>query len=183
MKIVLKILSLFLVLSSLSFGAKIGGINMPDSLQNGLTLNGAGVRSKFFFDLYVGGLYLKNKNSDALHVINSDEPMAIKLHIISSLITSEKMTNATLEGFENSTHEDMKSIKAQIDKFLNVFREKIKDGDIYDFIYTPKDGVKIYKNGKFITNIEGLKFKKALFGIWLCDKPAQESLKEKMLGR
>jgi hypothetical protein len=27
-----------------------------------------------------------------------------------------------------------------------------------------------------------LEFKKALFGIWLCNKPAQADLKEKMLG-
>ncbi len=183
MKSILKIISLLLVFFSISLGAKIGSVDMPDSLQNGLMLNGAGIRSKFFFDLYVGGLYLKNKSSDALHVINSDEPMAIKLHITSSLITSEKMTNATLEGFENSTHENMEPIKAKIDKFIDVFKEEIKDGDIYDFIYLPKDGVKIYKNSKLITTIKGLKFKKALFGIWLCDKPAQESLKEKMLGK
>ena len=28
-----------------------------------------------------------------------------------------------------------------------------------------------------------LEFKKALFGIWLSDKPAQKDLKEKMLGQ
>ncbi len=32
-------------------------------------------------------------------------------------------------------------------------------------------------------NIKGLEFKKALFGIWLCDKPAQKSLKQEMLGK
>ncbi len=183
MKKIAKILTLFIFITTLGFGAKIGGVDMPDSLQNGLVLNGAGIRSKFFFDLYAGGLYLKNKSSNALHIINLDEPMAIKLHIISSLITSEKMTDATLEGFENSTHEKMEPLKAQIDKFIAVFKDEIKDGDIYDFIYTPKEGVEIYKNGKLSTNIKGLAFKKALFGIWLCDKPAQESLKEKMLGK
>ncbi|MEA3471658.1 MAG: chalcone isomerase family protein [Thermodesulfobacteriota bacterium] len=33
------------------------------------------------------------------------------------------------------------------------------------------------------TDTKGLEFKKALFGIWLGDKPAQRSLKKEMLGR
>ncbi len=182
MKSLFKIFTLLSLILTLSFGANISGVQIPDTLQNGLVLNGAGVRSKWFFDLYVGGLYLKNKSSSALHVIDSDEAMAIRLHIISSLITSKKMQDATMEGFENSTNKNIEPIKTQIDKFIAVFKDEIKDGDVYDFIYEPKTGVKIYKNSKFITTIKGLEFKKALFGIWLCDKPAQKSLKKKMLG-
>ncbi|MCF6173080.1 MAG: chalcone isomerase family protein [Campylobacteraceae bacterium] len=182
MKNILKIVTFFLFLSILCFGAKISGTTLPDTLSNGLLLNGAGVRSKFFFDLYVGGLYLKKKNSDALNIINANEPMAITLHITSSLISSKKMMNATMEGFENSTKGNIKPIKTQIDKFVSVFKEKIKDGDIYKIIYAPNIGVQIYKNSKLSTTIKGLKFKKVLFGIWLCEKPAQESLKKEMLG-
>ncbi len=79
MKNVFKIISIILLISSFSFGAKISGIDIPDTLGNGLVLNGAGIRSKFFFDLYVGGLYLKEKSNNALHVINSDEQEAITL--------------------------------------------------------------------------------------------------------
>ncbi len=182
MKNIFKILTIVLFISSLSFGAKISDINIPDTLQNGLVLNGAGIRSKFFFDLYVGGLYLKEKNSNAKEVINADEPMAIKLHITSSLISSKKMIDGTMEGFKNSTNNKIKPLKKEVNQFINVFKGEIKDGDIYDFIYTPNIGVKIYKNNKLSTTIKGLKFKKALFGIWLCDKPAQDSLKKEMLG-
>jgi len=169
-------------MSSFSFGAKISDVNIPGTLSNGLVLNGAGIRSKFFFDLYVGGLYLKKKNSNALEVIETDEPMAITLHITSSLISSKKMMDATIEGFENSTKGNLKPIQKEIDKFVDVFKDEIKNGDIYDFIYRPNTGVQIYKNSKLSTTIKGLEFKKALFGIWLCDKPAQESLKKEMLG-
>ena len=182
MKNILKIFTILALFITFGSAAKISGVNMPDTLKNGLILNGAGIRSKFFFDLYVGGLYLKNKSSNALHVINSDEPMAIKLHITSSLITSKKMMDATMEGFENSTNKNMEPIKNEINQFINVFKKEIKDGDIYDFIYTPQVGVKIFKNSKLIATIKGLEFKKALFGIWFCDKPAQESLKKEMLG-
>ena len=39
-----------------------------------------------------------------------------------------------------------------------------------------------YKNGKKRGVIEGLAFKQALFGIWLGGVPADDSLKEEMLG-
>ena len=94
----IKKLSLFafsLLLMSFSLGEKeIGGINMPETIKAGsttLVLNGAGIRTKFFMKLYVGGLYLQNKTSDANKVLNTDEAMAMRLHIISSMITSEKM--------------------------------------------------------------------------------------------
>jgi hypothetical protein len=164
---------------------EIGGINMPESLKTGqstLMLNGAGVREKFFLDLYVGGLYLKEKSADPGAIIEADEPMAIRLHIISSLITSKKMEKATREGFKNATGGNIEPIKVQVEEFISVFKEEIKEGDIYDLIYVPGKGVEVSKNNHHRSTIKGLPFKKAMFGIWLSDKPAQKSLKKAMLG-
>jgi hypothetical protein len=177
---------IFIIMSPVSHAREIEGINMPESLEVGkskLILNGAGVRSKFFMDLYVGGLYLQNKSNNPKEIIEADEPMAIRLHIISSLITSKKMENATREGFENATEGNIEPIKSQIEKFISVFQEKIDEDDIFDMIYSPGKGVEVYKNGEFKSRIEGLAFKRALFGIWLSDKPAQKSLKKEMLGK
>ncbi len=65
-----------------------------------------------------------------------------------------------------------------MESFIAVFREKINKEDVYEFVYVPGAGTKISKNGKLKTTIQGIDFKKALFGIWLCAKPAQESLKD-----
>jgi hypothetical protein len=180
-------LCICIILSATLCQAKeIAGISMPDTLQAdgaALALNGAGVRTKFFMDLYVGGLYLKQKQGDAEKIIAADEPMAIRLHIISSLITSEKMEAATREGFANATGGATAPLAGKIENFISVFREKINKEDIYEFSYAPGAGTKISKNGKVKTTIHGGDFKKALFGIWLCAKPAQESLKEQMLGK
>ena len=40
----------------------------------------------------------------------------------------------------------------------------------------------LYKISEIRGEFSGLSFKQALFGIWLGDKPAQESLKKEMLG-
>jgi hypothetical protein len=92
------------------------------------------------------------------------------------------MEDATREGFENATDGNIEPISAEVEAFINVFKAQINDGDIFDFIYLPGTGVEIYKNTEKVSLVEGLAFKKALFGIWLCDKPAQKSLKKDMLG-
>jgi len=147
-----------------------------------LTFNGAGLREKYFLDLYVGSLYVTTKSKDAATIMNADESMAITLDIVSGLISSEKMIDAVNEGFEKSTNENTAPFKDKIESFKAAFKEEITEGDHFVIAYIKGSGTEIHKNGKKIKTIEGLEFKKALFGIWLCDEPADEDLKEGMLG-
>ena len=148
-----------------------------------LVLNGAGTRVKMFMDMYVGALYLEKKSANASEVMNSKEGAAIKLNIVSGLITSEKMVSAINEGFENATGKKTAPLKTKIDKFKGFFKEKINKKDIFIIVYVPSEGVTVYKNGTKKGTIDGLDFKKALFGIWLGNKPADDDLKAGMLGK
>ncbi|RLP55635.1 MAG: chalcone isomerase [Ketobacter sp.] len=183
-------LGLMLILSLVavnSYSLDIGGISLPDTMETKdhqkLVLNGAGIREKWFMDLYVGALYLTAPQSDSEKVVAADEPMTIRLHIISGMITSKKLTEATQEGFENSTHGNAEPILKEVNEMLHAFKEPIKNGDVFDFVYLPEEGVSIYKNNHEIRTIpcDGV-FKEALFGIWLSDQPAQKSLKQDMMG-
>lgn len=179
-------LTLTALLSAPAAALTVEGVDVPDTysaMDTELTLNGAGTRSKWFMDLYVGGLYVPETIDDGEAVINADEPQAITLHIISGMITSERMTEATLEGFEASTDGDMASIQEDVDQFMAVFQEEITEGDVFDLVYLPGEGVRVLKNGEQKDTVGDLAFKKALFGIWLSDKPAHKDLKEKMLGQ
>lgn len=133
--------------------------------------------------MYIGALYLKSKSKDAGSIIKANEAMSIKLHIVSSLISSDKMITAIDEGFQNSTGGKTAPLDARIKQFKAAFNEKIKVGDVFDIQYDPAKGVTILKNGKQSGLITGQDFKSALFGIWLCDKPADKDLKAKMLGQ
>jgi len=163
----------------------VGGVTIPQKIMIGgtvLKLNGAGVREKFFMDMYACGLYVLTKTNKAEDVINSEKHTAIKIQIISGLITSKKMTDAVEDGFKNATNGKTKPIRKEIDDFKKVFsKEEIKKGDIYDIIYVPSKGTVIFKNGKIQPIIKGQEFKKALFGIWLSDKPADKDLKKDLL--
>jgi len=166
--------------------AEIGGVQMPDLIeteQGVLILNGAGIRTKFFLDVYVGGLYLRRKHFNPAEIVAADEPMAIRLQVVSAMITAQVMAQATREGFSKATGGNITPIQPEIETFITVFSEKINKNDVFDLIYIPAKGVAAYKNTKPYTVTKGLPFKQALFGIWLCDNPVQQSLKKAMLGR
>ena len=179
---------LVLIATTLTVNAQktVSGVKVDEKLSlesQSLVLNGAGTREKIFMDLYVGSLYLPKKSSSANDIMNSKEAAAIKLNIISGMITSDKMISAINEGFENSTGNKTAPLKVKIDKFKSFFKEEIKKGDVFIIINVPNEGVVVYKNGVKKGIIDGHDFKKALFGIWLCDKPADKDLKEGMLGK
>jgi hypothetical protein len=180
------VLFAMLFLSTSAFAIDVAGIKMPDTIKAGgqdLVFNGGGKRIKdVFFKVYVAGLYLKAKSGDAQKIIAADEPMAVKLQITSGFVTTDKMKKAVIEGFQKSTNDNPAPIQPKIDSFITIFKD-INIDVIYDFAYVPGKGVEVYKNGQLSSTIQGLDFKKALFGIWLCDKPAQEDLKAAMLGK
>lgn len=179
-------LALSAALSAPVSALTVEGVDVPDTysaMDTELKLNGAGTRSKWFMDLYVGGLYVPETIDDGVAVINADEPQAITLHIISGMITSDRMTEATLEGFESATDGDMSAIQDDVDRFMSVFEEEISEGDVFDLVYLPSEGVRVLKNGEVRDTVGDLEFKKALFGIWLSDTPAQKDLKARMLGQ
>ena len=162
---------------------KVGDVTLPNKVTlsgEDMSLNGAGMREKLWFDLYVGGLYVTTKSKSADALINSDSPMAIKLHITDSKVTQEKMVKAVNEGFENSSHG--KATKDQKSKFKSFFNEKIVEGTIFDIVYVGGKTT-VFRNGKEKGSVSGLEFKKALYAIWLGNEPADDDLKKGMLGK
>lgn len=180
------LLCFFLCLPTQAQTNKISGIKLKETIKLGknlLLLNGAGQRTKYFIDLYVAALYLSTKTHDAQAIIEADEAMLIQIHVISNLITSENITRGTKEGFTKSTNNNTQNIQEQIDDFLDAFKEKITIGDIFEIVYLPGKGVTVIKNRHIVKKLNtDMAFKRALFGIWLSDNPAQKSLKSSMLG-
>ena len=165
---------------------RVAGIEIPETLEREgvlLILNGAGIRTRYFLDVYVGGLYLKKRSTDAAAIMDADEPMAIKLRIVTGLITNDRMQKSIEEGFQKSTRGNTGPIREKIDALIDIYDEEINDEDIFEFVYVPGQGLIVYKNGVYRATIEcGLPFKRALFGIWISDRPVQTSLKHGMLG-
>ena len=164
---------------------EIGGANLPDKISAGdfpLLLNGAGIRKKTFLRIkvYAGGLYLLRRSSDPVQIIKADSPMAVKMVFIYNGVSPKKLINAWNEGFAASGRSV--SSAAAIKQFNSFFTEEAGRGDIYDLVYLPGVGVTVSRNGVVKGTVAGLDFKKALFSIWLGEKPADSGLKKSMLG-
>ncbi|HPW86270.1 MAG TPA: chalcone isomerase family protein [Chitinophagales bacterium] len=163
----------------------VNGVSVPAKLKTATTelnLNGAGVRKKAFFKVYVLSLYVKNKSKDAAAILKSNDEIAVRLQITSGVVNSENMEEAIREGFGKSLNGKVAPLQSKIDNFIEIFsKEAIKEGDIFTLNYVPGTGLKAYKNGKLLSTIEGEDFKKALFGIWLSDNPVDAGLKTALL--
>ncbi len=181
------LLAVLVVLSAMSLPAaarEIAEKTLPEEItvgQDTLYLNGAGVRVKWFMDIYAMGLYLKKKTQDPKAIIENDEPMAIKLIIISKLMNEKKLATALHEGYEKATNGNLAPIEDRIEKLLEAHKGKININDVYEYQYIPGEGLSYLKNGKLVITIKGLDYKKAHLGIWLGEKPCDKNLKKALL--
>ncbi|MDI6795798.1 MAG: chalcone isomerase family protein [Desulfatibacillaceae bacterium] len=189
MKKMLVLACCFLLFAAPASARSLGGVELPETLDaDGVTLNinGADVRKKFkFVSVYAGGLYLAQKASDATAIINADEPMAIAMAWIRGNTPKADVAEAWKEGFGRATGGNLASINDGFERFLAFFPEKYEKNDLFVFAYTPERGTALIYNGVEKDVIEGMEFKKALFGNWLGENPGDsslENLKRKMLG-
>ena len=174
-----------LLLSFAAHALEVAGVSIPEQLKledQPLTLNGAGVRKMLFMKLYVGSLYTEAKTTRASEILNSKTPVAIRLDIVSGMITSDKMASTVNDGFKKATAGNMGPLQERLNSFINVFKEKIVEGDQFTLVAVPGKGLDAYKNGTFLTNIKGDDFSKTLLTIWLGEKPADKKLKKAILG-
>ncbi len=185
-KMVTGLLALFLS-ATMAYAVEVGGVEIAETLDTNtgnLVFNGAGIRKKFGFKVYVGALYLKAKTSDSQAIINADENMAIQMTWKRSGPVN-KVVPVYEDGFVYSAGENLEQLKPTIKKFLDSTVKAAK-GDVWVYEYIPGKGVKSYNNGKFVRTFKGLEFKKALFGIWLLENDTfsgDEDLRDGMLGK
>ncbi len=183
---VLCLLGMSLLTPALVQGKTVSGINIADAVTYGdeqLVLNGAGPRTRLVIKVYVAGLYLTRKIEDPQEVISADEPMAIRLYVTSNMLNAKRMKKALLDGFSNATNGETAPIQSGIDQLMGLMSGDIGKNAELTLNYKPGAGTEVYQGEELLDTIEGLPFKQALFGIWLSDKPAQDSLKQELLGK
>lgn len=163
---------------------KSHGVTFPSKMKINdkvVKYNGSGLREKYFFDLYVSALYLVEQSSNAKTIINADEEMCIRIKLVSDKVTRDKFVETVKEGFKNSS--EGKASESEISAFMKFFSKEFKTGDDIILIYKPGVGVQVFMNGDKLGTQSGLEFKKALWGIWFGDTPADKGLKSAMLGK
>lgn len=173
------------VLSGLSANAKeISGVMVQETLEldgTVLQLNGAGIRSKFIFDIYIAELYLETPSSVAEEVVAAPGRKRIVMHFLHDKVGKDKLVDAWNDGFKNNTEsEAVDKLKDKIDKFNSLFTD-VKKNDVIVLDFVPETGTVVSIAGAEKGVIEGKDFNDALLRIWLGKKPVTKDLKKELL--
>jgi len=177
-------LLLALAATAAATAVEVEGVELPDILSiegHSLVLNGSGVRTKFRVSIYAGGLYLVQPASDPRAIIDADEPMAVRMHMIYGRLTGKQMVDAIEAGFDKATGGNTEPFTDELEMLLSSL-ERVKTDDVVDIYYLPGEGIGVLLNGEFKGCAGGLDFKKAVFAIWLGPDPVHARLKAGMLG-
>ena len=151
-----------------------------------LLLNGAGVRYKFVVKVYTAGLYLTHKASTTAEVLAAPGPKRVHIQMLRDLDGNE-LGKLFTKGMEaNAPREEFVKCINGVLKLSEVFasRKQLNSGDNFSVDYLPGVGSTLMVNGKqmLAEPIKEPEFFSALLRIWLGDKPADDSLKEALLG-
>jgi len=181
------LLSGLLIFSFSAHSREFNDKQFPDHVTLGgtdvqLQLNGVGMRTKFVFDVYIGALYTEKTAKTRDDVLAQNGPNRVLMHFVYDEVSAEKLVAAWNEGFEeNQTEENLKSLEGRIDSFNAMF-PTVHAGDIVLLDYVPGKGTAVKINGTEKGIVEGEDFNKALLDIWLGEEPADDGLKDAMLG-
>jgi len=188
---VMRVLSLIFAVvlyAAPAWAMEVAGVNIEERVVNDagttLQLNGAGIRTKFFFKIYIAELYLENPQKKAAKVIADDGAKRVVMHFLYDEVGSDQIVEAWREGFMANTGEaSLYALEQKIEKFNAMFTEDMQEGDTIVFDYLPGQGTRVKVKGEVKGTIEGKDFNDALLAIWLGEEPVGEDLKRSLLKR
>jgi hypothetical protein len=165
---------------------EVAGVNVAEKARVGtaeLVLNGAGIRTRAIFKVYVGALYLAEKKSAAVEVLAQKGAKRVALALLREL-SAQQLGEALEAGIRaNHSAAEAEALKPRTAELLSLFADG-KKGDVILLDFLPESGTTLSVNGAGKGKpIPGEDFFAALLRIWLGDKPVDGDLKKGMLGQ
>ena len=177
----------FLVLLLTAFpawAADVAGVNINEkaSVANTeLSLTGAGVRKRVFFQVYAIGLYVQDRKADP---ISQPGPKRVQIQMLRD-VGADTFNEALVEGIKaNHSEAQAKALEPRVAQFAATIAElkEAKKGMTIALDWNGK-ATQVVVDGKPAGQpIEGEDFYRALLRIWLGEKPVQDDLKRALLG-
>ena len=167
---------------------EVEGVKLDATAQMGpatLQLNGAGLRTKVFFKVYVAGLYVPQKANSAAQLLAQKGPRRVSITMLRD-VDAESFAKALNDGLrDNHTEAQFAAMKSQIEA-LNANLKAVgeaKKGDVIHFEYVPDAGTRVTVNSAPRGSvIAGEDFFASVLRIWLGEKPVDATLKKGMVG-
>ncbi|WP_322995751.1 chalcone isomerase family protein [Castellaniella sp.] len=149
-----------------------------------LVLNGAGLRQRFVFQVYVAALYVPQKTQDVQAILDSQAPQLLRLTLLRD-ITSKALTDALNDGLKANNTEaqlaEMSNTIRDFEAFMQTGGEGVS-GDRVDIRFN-QGKVSVSFKDKALGEVSDPRFASALLKVWLGPEPAQASLKQALLGQ
>lgn len=168
--------------------AEVAGVKLDDVTRvanQELKLNGAGIRYKAIFKVYVAGLYLTEKKSTVPDVLAAPGPRRVTIVMLRD-ISNEELGRGFMSGIQqNSDRNEKVKLIMQLQKFGEVFASipELKKGDVLTVDWLPGQGTVVHVNGKKVSDVlPDIAFYNAILKIWLGEKPVDTRLRPLMLG-
>jgi hypothetical protein len=187
----LAIFGVAVVLASASIASalEVSGVNLDETARvndQELTLNGAGIRYKVIFKVYVAGLYLAEKKHNLTDIIALPGAKRVTMVMLRN-VDNDSFSQAFLDGIrKNSDTSEVGKIINQMMIFGHMFAavpEGLKKGDKITADWIPGSGTLCKLNGRQLSEfIPDVAFYNALLKIWLGRNPVDSKLKTAMLG-
>jgi hypothetical protein len=176
------IAAVLLLLPLAAAALEVAGVSFPPTVQAGgktLTLNGAGVRTRFFFKVYAIGLYLEHPGTDASAILAADQARRAELHMLRT-VSGAEMGDAIATAVNANAGGAASQLKPRVDQLKNMFLSA-NQGEVITLTYIPGTGTVVGARGRDVGTIQGKDFADALFGAWIGTAPVDDSLKQALL--
>jgi hypothetical protein len=180
---------LLLSVAAMAAPVEVSGIKLDDAIElrgSKLQLNGAGIRYKAVFKVYVAALYLDKKAASPEEVYATPGPKRMSITVVRE-IDSNELGKAFTKGFEENTPKgEISKLIPGLIKMGQIFadQKKLLPGENFTIDWIPGTGTIITVKGK----PQGEPFKEAeffnaLMRIWFGPSPADWKLKDQLLGK
>jgi len=183
-------LLLLLLLAFPLHAAELEGVTLEDRVQvdgQELQLNGMALRTRVIFKVYVAGLYLPAKTATAQAAIHSKGAKRIVL-VMMREANAEQFVLSILAGMrDNNTGAELGAVKAQTESLAATIRAigQAHRGMRIVLDFRPSlGGTQLYVDGVARGRLlPGEELYRVLLRIWLGEDPAQDDLKQALLGQ
>jgi hypothetical protein len=132
-----------------------------------------------FIKAYVGALYMA-PDVPSENVL-SDTPKRLEVSYFHT-IKGEDFGAATNKVMARNVDAETFRRLEPLVEYHNALYRDVRPGDRYALTYVPGRGTELALNGEPLGVIEGAEFAKALFSMWLGEKPMNSSFKKQLLG-
>jgi hypothetical protein len=171
-----------------ALAAELEGVQLDERTRVGqqeLQLNGMALRTRFFFKVYVAGLYLPQKTQEERSAIEMRGPKRMTLVMLRD-VSAEQFATALLHGLRDSNDEaELARLKPQVDELMATIHRigEAKKGMTIVLDFTPGAGTTLLVDGKPEGGpIAGDDFFAALLKVWLGEGPVAHQMKKALLG-